>query len=190
MLMFGIPGDPTTAVILGVLTISGLQPGPRLIETQLPLIAPMFAALLVSAIVLIPLTLFLFGPYFLKIVSIRRAPLYSCIAVVALVGAYVATYSTFQMALALFFGVLAFFMRRAGYPTVTLLLGFILGPDLEQYFRRGLSLNHNDPTIFVTSPDSLFFLGLTAFFFYFMLIRPSRQLNADETDGTNRQQTP
>lgn len=190
MLMFGIPGDPTTAVILGVLTISGLQPGPRLIETQLPLIAPMFAALLVSAIVLIPLTLFLFGPYFLKIVSIRRAPLYSCIAVVALVGAYVATYSTFQMALALFFGVLAFFMRRAGYPTVTLLLGFILGPDLEQYFRRGLSLNHNDPTIFVTSPDSLFFLGLTVFFFYFMVIRPSRQLNADEADGPNRQQTP
>lgn len=176
MLMFGIPGDPTTAVVLGVLTINGLQPGPRLLESQLDLIAPMFAALLLSAIFLIPLTLYLFGPYFLKIVSIRKAPLYSCIAVVALVGAYVATYSIFQMALALFFGVLAFFMRRAGYPTVSLLLGFILGPDLEQYFRRSLSLNHDSPTIFLTSPDSLFFLGLTALFFYFLVIRPPRQL--------------
>jgi len=190
MLMFGIPGDPTTAVILGVLTISGLQPGPRLLETQLPLIAPMFAALLVSAILLIPLTLYLFGPYFLKIVSIRKAPLYSCIAVVALVGAYVATYSTFQMALALFFGVLAFIMRRAGYPTVTLLLGFILGPDLEQYFRRSLSLNHDDPSIFVTSLDSLFFLGLTILFFYFMVIRAPHQPKPEEAAGTNRQQAP
>lgn len=179
MLMFGIPGDPTTAVVLGVLTINGLQPGPRLLESQLPLIAPMFAALLVSAIFLIPLTLYLFGPYFLKIVSIRKAPLYSCIAVVALVGAYVATYSIFQMALALFFGILAFFMRRAGYPTVSLLLGFILGPDLEQYFRRSLSLNQDNPMIFLTSPDSLFFLALTALFFYFLVIRPPRQLEAE-----------
>ena len=172
MLTFGIPGDPTTAVVLGVLVINGLQPGPRLLETQLPLIAPMMAALLVSALLLIPLTLFLFGPYFLKIVSIRKAPLYSCIAVVALAGAYVATYSIFQMALALFFGVLAFFLRRAGYPIVTLLLGFILGPDLEQYLRRSLSLNDGDPSIFLTSLDSLFFLVLTAIFVYFMALRP------------------
>lgn len=180
MLMFGIPGDPTTAVVLGVLTINGLQPGSRLLESQLPLIAPMFAALLVSAIFLIPLTLYLFGPYFLKIVSIRKATLYSCIAVVALVGAYVATYSIFQMALALFFGVLAFFMRRAGYPTVSLLLGFILGPDLEQYFRRSLSLNHDNPMIFLTSPDSVFFLALTALFFYFLVIRPVAQLEPEQ----------
>jgi putative tricarboxylic transport membrane protein len=171
MLTFGIPGDPTTAVVLGVLIINGLQPGPRLLETQLPLIAPMMAALLVSALLLIPLTLFLFGPYFLKIVSIRKAPLYSCIAVVALVGAYVATYSIFQMSLALFFGVLAFFLRRAGYPIVTLLLGFILGPDLEQYLRRSLSLSDGDPSIFLTSIDSLFFLVLTAIFVYFMALR-------------------
>ncbi|MDN3722079.1 tripartite tricarboxylate transporter permease [Roseibium salinum] len=62
MLMFGIPGDPTTAVVLGVLVINGLQPGPRLLENQVDLIAPMFASLLVSALILIPLTLFLLGP--------------------------------------------------------------------------------------------------------------------------------
>lgn len=171
MLMFGIPGDPTTAVVLGVLMINGLQPGPRLLDNQLDLIAPMMAALLVSALLLIPLTLWLFGPYFIRIVSIRKAPLYSCIAVVALVGAYVATFSVFQMALAVVFGVLAFFLRRAGYPTVTLLLGFLLGPDLEQYLRRSLSLSDGNPTIFVTAPDSLFFLALIGVFFYFLVIR-------------------
>lgn len=171
MLMFGIPGDPTTAVVLGVLMINGLQPGPRLLDNQLDLLAPMMAALLVSALVLIPLTLFLFGPYFIKIVSIRKAPLYSCIAVVALVGAYVSTFSIFQMALAVVFGVLAFFLRRAGYPTVTLLLGFLLGPDLEQYLRRSLALSDGDPSILLTSPDSLFFLGLILVFYWFMVVR-------------------
>lgn len=174
MLMFGIPGDPTTAVVLGVLMINGLQPGPRLLDTQLELIAPMMAALLVSALLLIPLTLFLLGPYFIRIVSIRKAPLYSCIAVVAMVGAYVATFSIFQMALALVFGVLAFFLRRGGYPIVTLLLGFLLAPDLEQYLRRSLSLNDGDPTILLTSPDSLFFLLLTAVFYWFMVVRRPR----------------
>ncbi|MCT7374713.1 tripartite tricarboxylate transporter permease [Chelativorans salis] len=175
MLMFGIPGDPTTAIVLGVLVINGLQPGPRLLETQTDLIAPMFASLLVSALVLIPLTLFLLGPWFVRIVSIPKGLLYASIAVVALVGSYVATFSIFQMALALLFGVFAFFLRQQNYPTVSLLLGFILGPDLEQYLRRSLSLSDGDPTVFLTSPDSLFFLALLAVFVYFMVIRKSKQ---------------
>ncbi|WP_323765767.1 tripartite tricarboxylate transporter permease [Marinovum sp.] len=171
MLMFGIPGDPTTAVVLGVLVINGLQPGPRLLDGQAELLAPMFASLLVSALVLIPLTLFLFGPWFVRIVSIPKGLLYSAIAVVALVGSYVATYSVFQMSLAVIFGVLAFFMRKLGYSTVSLLLGFILGPDLEQYLRRALSLSDGNPLVFLTSLDSLFFLVLTAIFVYLILFR-------------------
>ncbi|WP_163268887.1 tripartite tricarboxylate transporter permease [Chelativorans alearense] len=175
MLMFGIPGDPTTAIVLGVLVINGLQPGPRLLETQTDLIAPMFASLFVSALVLIPLTLFLLGPWFVRIVSIPKGLLYACIAVVALVGSYVATFSIFQMALALLFGILAFFLRQQNYPTVSLLLGFILGPDLEQYLRRSLSLSDGNPMVFLTSPDSLFFLALLAVFVYFMAIRRPKQ---------------
>lgn len=179
MLMFGIPGDPTTAVVLGVLVINGLQPGPRLLETQFHLIAPMFASLFISALFLIPLTLFLFGPYFIKIVSIRKALLYPCIAVVALVGSYVATYSMFQMSLALVFGILAYFLRQQKYPTVPLLLGFILGPGLEQYLRRSLALSDNNPMTFITSFDSLFFLVLTGIFFYFMVIRRKDSCNLE-----------
>ncbi|RAH99914.1 tricarboxylate transporter [Acuticoccus sediminis] len=173
MLMFGIPGDPTTAVVLGVLVINGLQPGPQLLTNQTELIGPMIGSLFFSALVLIPLSLFLFGPFFVRIVSISRPPLYTAIALVALVGAYVATTSIVQMALTLVFGVLAFILRRAGYPTVTLLLGFILGPSLEEYLRRSLSLSKGDPTIFLTSPDSLAFLALTVVFVV-MLTRPRR----------------
>lgn len=171
MLMFGIPGDPTTAIVLGVLVINGLQPGPRLLEQQADLLAPMFASLFVSALILIPLTLFLLGPYFVRIVSIPKGLLYSSIAVVALVGSYVATYSIFQMFLALIFGVLAYFLRKQNYSTVSLLLGFILGPDLEQYLRRSLSLSDGNPMVFLTNLDSLVFLLLTAVFIYMILIR-------------------
>lgn len=175
MLTFGIPGDPTTAVVLGVLIINGLQPGPQLMTTQFHLVAPMFAALFISALILIPLTLFIFGPYFIKIVSIRKAFLYPAIAVVALVGGYVATFSIFQMMLSLVFGVIAYFLRKENFPTVSLLLGFLLGPNLEQFFRRSLSLSDGDPSIFLTSPDSLFFLILTVIFFYFMVIRKPKK---------------
>lgn len=177
MLMFGIPGDPTTAIVLGVLVINGLQPGPRLLENQADLLAPMFASLFISALILIPLTLFLLGPYFVRIVSIPKGLLYTSIAVVALVGSYVATYSIFQMSLALFFGVLAYFLRKQNYSTVSLLLGFILGPDLEQYLRRSLSLNDGNPMVFLTSPDSLAFLLLTALFVYVTLIRKRTPAN-------------
>ncbi|TJZ90619.1 tricarboxylate transporter [Paracoccus gahaiensis] len=178
MLMFGIPGDPTTAIVLGVLVINGLQPGARLLENQADLISPMFAALIVSALILIPLTLYLLGPLFLKMVTISRGLLYSGIAVVALVGSYVATLSVFQMSLSLVLGILAFYMRRQNYSTVAMLLGFILGPDLEQYFRRAMSLSDDNPLIFLTSPDSLFFLLLTAAFVYMIVIRKPKSLPA------------
>jgi putative tricarboxylic transport membrane protein len=109
-----------------------------------------------------------------RIVAIRKAILYDGMAIVALVGAYAATYSIFQMGLAIVFGVIAYFLRKQGYPSVSLLLGFILGPDLEQFFRRSLSLNDGNPMVFLTSPDSLFFLGLTGVFIWFMVIRPPR----------------
>ncbi len=182
MLMFGIPGDPTTAIVLGVLVINGLQPGARLLENQSDLIAPMFASLLFSALVLIPLTLWLLGPWMLRIVSIRRGLLYSGISVVALTGSYVATFSIFQMMLALVFGVLAFFLRREGFPVVSMLLGFILGPDLEQYLRRSLSLSDGNPTIFLTSPDSVVFLLLAAAFVYFLSFRKQAVKNVLKSD--------
>lgn len=175
MLTFGIPGDPTTAIVLGVLIVNGLQPGAKLLETQADLIAPMFASLFVSALLLIPLTLYLLGPFFIRIAAIPRGLLYAGIAVVAFVGSYVATFSIFQMFLAAIFGLFAYILRRNGYPVVSLLLGFILGPDLELNLRRALSLNDGDPTIFLTSPDSLFFIVLSLVFIYVMEIAPRRK---------------
>ena len=170
MLTFGIPGDATAAVILGVLIIHGMTPGPQLMAEEFAVVTPMMAALFVSAL-LIPFTLMLLGPHYLRFVSINRAILFSAIAVVAMAGAYVSTFSTVQMTTALVVGVVAFFLHRGGYPIVSFMLGYILGPDLEIYMRRSLSLTDGDPMIFLTSPDSVFFLCMIVLFFYFMVIR-------------------
>ena len=171
MLIFGIPGDATTAVLLGVLVINGLQPGPQLMSKQFHLVAPMFAALLVSALVILPVTFYLLGPYFIRIVSIDRGILYASIATVAIVGSFVSSFSIFQMMTTLIFGVIVYFLRKQNYPTVSLLLGFILGPMAEDYLRRALSLGHGSPMIFLKSPDSVFFLILTVVFYYFLVIK-------------------
>jgi putative tricarboxylic transport membrane protein len=171
MLTFGIPGDPITAIMLGVLVINGIQPGPQLMAGQADLIAPVLASLLFSAVILIPLTLFLLGPYFIKIVSIRKDVLYGAIALLAVVGSYVATYSTFQMMMTLVLGVLAYYLRKHDFPVITMLLGFILGPNLEEFLRRSLALSNGNPMTFLTSLDSLFFVVLTLVFVYFLAIK-------------------
>jgi len=171
MLTFSIPGDAVSAVVLGVLIINGLQPGPRLMTTQFHLVAPMFAALFVSALIILPLTLYLLGPYFIKIVCINRKILYSSIALVAMVGGYVSTNSIFQMFITLVMGVIAYVLRKQDFPTVSLLLGFILGPMFEKYFRRALYISDGSPLIFLTEWDSIFFLLLIVVFYYFLAIR-------------------
>lgn len=168
MLSLGIPGDGVTAVILGVLMIYGIVPGPTLLTQQMGDIAPMFIALLISAAVLLPLSLFLFGPYYIKIAAIPRLPLYSSIGLIAILGVYSSTLDYFQMGVALLIGVLIYFLSKQNYPKVPFILGVILGPLFELYLRTAMSISNGNPMIFLTSPDSLIFLALTLFFAIFL----------------------
>lgn len=167
MLAFGIPGDGVTAVVLGVLMVYGIVPGPDILTRQMHLVTPMYAALLIAACVLIPVSLMLFGPYYIKIVRINRIVLYSSIALIAIIGAYAATSSIFQIVVAVVIGIIVYFMRKEKYPAVTLILGALLGPMFEGYFRRSLSISKNNLAIFL-EPDSLAFLLLTVFFVLFL----------------------
>ena len=168
MLSLGIPGDGVTAVILGVLMIYGIVPGPTLLTQQMGDIAPMFIALLISAAVLLPLSLFLFGPYYIKIAAIPRLPLYSSIGLIAILGVYSSTLDYFQMGVALLIGVLIYFLSKQNYPKVPFILGVILGPLFELYLRTAMSISNGNPMIFLTSPDSIIFLALTLFFAIFL----------------------
>ena len=172
LLTLGIPGDAVTAIIFGVLLIQGLVPGPQLLSEASNVIFTMFAALLFSPL-LILLSIFLFGPYYLKIADVNKAILYPFIAVIALIVTYVSEYSIFQLWMALLIGTIAFFLRKNDYPIVPMLMGIILGPYLEEFLRRSLIISELNPLIFITRPISLAFLIIAIIFVYFLGIKPS-----------------
>lgn len=174
LLTMGIPGDAVTAIIFGVLLIHGLVPGPALLGENFVTIAPMFAALFVSAIFVF-LSVLAFGPLYLRLSQINRGLLYAFIGMISMVGVFASSFSFFQMWMALAIGVLAFLLRTFSYPVVPALMGVILGPYLEEFLRRSLIVSEGDPTIFLRSPGSLVFLLMTAMFIWFLRIRPARQ---------------
>ena len=174
MLTLGIPGDAVTAMILGMFLIQGLIPGPAFLEKHFDLVAPMYAALMISAI-LIPIALLALGPYYIRIVRIRKSILYSFVAVIAMVGCYAAEFSTFQMGAALALGVATYFLRKQGYPSVPILMGVILGPMAESYLRRALLISAGSPMIFFTRPGSVIFLVLSVVLIYLFVFRGRRK---------------
>ena len=179
LVTLGIPGDTVTAMVFGVLLIHGMVPGPQLIVDRFDVIAPMYAALMVTA-VLVFISLLIIGPYYIRIARINRAVLYTFIAMIAMIGTYASEFSTFQLAIALVMGVLAYFFRKHGYPIVPVLMGMILGPIAEVYFRQAVFTSHGDWTIFFTRPASIVFLILTAVFIYFLAIRKVRKESSAE----------
>jgi len=174
MLTLGIPGDAVTAMILGMFKIQGLVPGPALLTKSLNYVTPMYAALMVSAI-FIPISLFVFGPYYIKIAQIKRSILYSFIAVIAMVGCYAAAFSPFQMLVTVALGVITYLFRKLEYPAVPVLMGVILGPMAEDYLRRALMIS-GSPTVFFTRPGSVIFLVLSVIFAYFLGFRQKKKL--------------
>ncbi len=173
LLTLGIPGDAVTAIIFGVLLLHGLVPGPGLLDSSAAVIAPMFAALFVASI-FVMLSVLALGPFYLHLARINRGILYAFIAMISMVGVYASTFSAFQMWMALAIGILAFVLRRLGYPIVPMLMGVILGPYLEEFLRRSLIVSQGDPMIFVTSPGSAVFLVLTVMFVWLLRPRPAR----------------
>lgn len=159
MLTLGIPGDAVTAVLLGALTIHGMQPGPMLFKDHLDIIYPIFAGMIMAQFVL--LIVGLSGArYFAKLINIDRKILTPIIFLLCVVGSYAMRFSFFDVGLSLIIGVIAYFMEYYDYPVSPILLALILGPMAEQNLRRSLIISHGDVTIFFTRPISAAFIIL------------------------------
>jgi TctA family transporter len=158
-LTLGIPGSTTMALMLGALMIHGITPGPRLISEH----PELFWGLIVS---------FLFGNLFLLILNIPliglwvrllRVPhyyLYPTVVVLICVGVYSIDNSIFDIWMTLAFGVLGYVLRLFRFEPAPLLIGFVLGPMMEEFFRRAMLLSRGDPTVFLERPGSAALLGI------------------------------
>lgn len=137
MLSLGIPGDAVTAILLGAFIIQGLQPGPMLYQEHMDVVYSVFSSMMLANIALLIVGL-LGIRFFARAIMIRKSILLPAIFVLSIVGAYSMRNSMFDIWVALFFGVVGYFLQRYRFPVSPILLALILGPMAESNLRRAL----------------------------------------------------
>ncbi len=163
-LSLGIPGDSSTAVLLGALLIKGVVPGYQLFNQNMSLVYAIFIALFMSNVFM--LTFQLLGVRtFPKVLAVPLAVLIPVIIILSLIGSYAIQgqailAATFDMGVALALGILGYFLKKGGYPVAPIVLGLILGGMLEENFRRAVKLAGGNYFVFFTKPIALFFITL------------------------------
>jgi TctA family transporter len=162
-LSLGIPGDAVVAVLLGAMILHGITPGPNLINDQPEMFWGLIISFWIGNLMLLVLNIPLIGLW-VRLLSIPYHLLYPAILVFICVGVYSSDNNVFDIFVVLGFGVLGYLMRIFDYPAMPVLLGFILGPLMEEHFRRALLLGRGDITTFIDRPISLAFLLVSAAF--------------------------
>ena len=148
MLTLGLPGDGSTAIMLGALMLHGLTPGITLIKESPDIVYGLLAGLGIAHVFMFLLGVLAIRPYILLLQN-DRAWVFPFVLIMAMVGCYAGTNNPFPVLLAVLFGILGFFMEKRGFPIPTVVLGVILGPIIEVNLRLALSLSNDDWMIFV-----------------------------------------
>ncbi|NDC33770.1 MAG: tripartite tricarboxylate transporter permease, partial [Burkholderiaceae bacterium] len=154
LLTLGIPPNAVMALMVGAMTIHNIQPGPQVMTSNPTLFWGLIASMWIGNIMLILLNLPLIGIW-VKLLKIPYRMLYPAILVFCCIGVYTVNNSIFDIFITASFGVIGYMFFKFGCEPAPLLLGFVLGPMMEENFRRALLLSRGDFTTFVTRPLSL-----------------------------------
>lgn len=174
MLALGIPGDGFTALLLGAVTLHGFVAGPTLFTNNGNFVYAIFASLLLAAI--LSFVVEYFGlPLLVKTLKIPKHILMPVVLVMVMVGCFSVNNRVFECWVLLFFALVAYLFKKFKFSMTPIVLGFILGPDLEKNLRRAMMLSHNDVTCFFTSPVSCAFIVLAVVSTIFLLHQNKRQ---------------
>ena len=160
LLALGLPTSATAAVILVAFQTYQIQPGPTLFLTNGALIWTLIASLFIGNTLLLVLNLPLVRVW-VQLLKVPRPYLFAGIVTFALLGSYALNTSTFDVQVAIAIGIIGFLFRRYGMPITPLILGLILGPNLELQFRRALQISAGDyGTLFATPLSKVLYLVL------------------------------
>jgi putative tricarboxylic transport membrane protein len=143
MLSLGIPGDPIVAVMMGGLLIHGVTPGPAFMLTNAPMLNGILGVFLIGAFLLLPIG-WLLLPVFVRILSIPKSFLTTLILALCIFGTYATNRELFDIWLLWIFGFLGYAMRKGGVPLSPLVIGFVLGPIVEESLRRLATISGNN----------------------------------------------
>ena len=171
LLTLGIPGDTTTAMLLGALTLHGLTPGPLLFQNQADVVYGIFAAMLLCSVIMLFMEFFGLR-VFVKLLSIPKYILLPCVFVLCVIGAYALKNNMSQVIACLIFGAIGFAFKKFEIPTTPFILGFILGPLAEVNYRRGMIRTQGNFVPFLTSPISAIFLAVAIFVLLTFALKP------------------
>ena len=159
LLILGVPGSGTTAVLLGALLVMGVAPGPMMLEQRPDVFWGVIASMYIGNIMLLILNLPLI-PLIARILDLPRPLLLSLILIFCMIGVYGTSFSVFDLLLLLGFGLLGLGMRLFGFPAAPLILALILGDIMEESMRRALQISGGDWSIFIDKPISLALLSI------------------------------
>jgi len=182
MLTLGLPTNPLMALMIGALMIQGIQPGPQVMTKQPDLFWGVIASMWIGNLMLIIINLPLIGIW----VSLLRVPynlLFPAIVVFCAIGAYSINNSFFDVWLMLGFGLVGYFFLKIGVEPAPFVLGFVLGPMLEENFRRAMLISSGDLTVFIERPISAVLLACAALLLASLLIPEVRRKREVLQDG-------
>jgi len=154
MLTLGIPGNAVMALMIGALTIHGIQPGPQIMSERPTLFWGMIASMWIGNLMLVIINLPLIGMW-VQLLKVPYRFLYLSILLFCGIGVYTVNNSAAAVLLAAFFGIAGYVFYRLECEPAPLILGFVLGPLMEENLRRAMRISGGDPMIFVQRPISL-----------------------------------
>lgn len=153
MITLGIPGSPTTAILLGGMIIWGLRPGPLLFSEHPDFVWGLIGSLYIANLATLIINL-AFIPIFVKVLTMPFTILAPVIYVLCVVGGYAPTQTMHDVWLMFLFGVVGYLLRKLNYPVAPAVLAIVLGPLAERSLRQSLLASQGDFTTFVTRPIS------------------------------------
>lgn len=170
-LTLGIPGSASMAIILGVLIIHGITPGPLLITEHPDLFWGLIMSFWLGNVMLLILNIPLVGLW-IRVLKIPYTTLYPGVLAFCCLGVYSINSSSFEVWLMIFFGLAGYTVRVLEMPVAPLILGFVLGPLMETHFRRSLLISRGGFGIFIDRPISAFLLGIVALMLVLAIFGP------------------
>lgn len=171
MLTLGIPGNAIMAMMMGALTIHGIQPGPEVLTRNSSIFWGLLVSMWIGNVMLLVINLPLIRLW-ISLLQIRYSVIYVGILAFSVIGVYTVNNNVFDVYLTMLFGVIGAVLLRLRFEPAPLLLGFVLGRLLETNFRRAMLQSGGDPMIFLERPVSLFFL-IVAVGLFLLLVLPA-----------------
>jgi putative tricarboxylic transport membrane protein len=178
LLTLGIPPNAVMALMVGAMTIHSIQPGPQVMTSNPQLFWGLIASMWIGNLILVVLNLPLIGIW-IKLLSVPYRLLYPAILLFCCIGVYSLQNNIFDVMMTVVFGFIGWIFVKLECEPAPLLLGFVLGPMMEENLRRALLLSRGDPTVFFTRPISAVMLSIAAVLLL-IIIAPSIRRKREE----------